>query len=93
MKQALNNYLNALGGYLFRIGDAVSQLANVVIFFSDNANESISGRSYREKHKPFWDKMRILVDWLFSPIEADHCEKSHTNDVARAARLIRNQGL
>jgi len=79
--------------YLKRIGDATSQLANVAIFFGENPNESISGRSWRLRQNWFWGKMRILVDWLASPFEADHCEKSHTNDVARAAALIKDQGL
>jgi hypothetical protein len=79
--------------YLKRIGDAASQLANVAIFFGENPNESISGRSWRLRQNRFWGKMRILVDWLASPFEADHCEKSHTNDVARAAALIKDQGL
>ena len=79
--------------YFKRIGDATSQLANVTIFFGENPNESISGRSWRLRQNWFWGKMRILVDWLASPFEADHCEKSHTNDVARAAALIKDQGL
>jgi len=79
--------------YLKRIGDAASQLANVVIFLGENPNESISGRSWRLRQNRFWGKMRILVDWLASPFEADHCEKSHMNDVARAATLIKDQGL
>lgn len=79
--------------YLKRIGDAASQLANVAIFFGENPNESISGRSWRLRQNRFWGKMRILVDWLASPFEADHCEKSHANDVARAAALIKDQGL
>ena len=33
--------------YGVRVGDAVSQLINVVVFLSINPNESISGRSYR----------------------------------------------
>ena len=82
-----------LFNYLKRVGDATSQLANVAIFLGDNPNESISGRSWRLRQNRFWGKMRILVDWLFSPIEADHCERSHTNDVARAATLIKDQGL
>lgn len=79
--------------YFIRVGDAVSQLLNVVIFFSMNPNESISGRSWRLRQNRFWGKMRILVDWVFSPIQEDHCEKSHANDVARAAALIKDQGL
>ena len=79
--------------YFIRVGDAVSQLLNVVIFFSMNPNESISGRSWRLRQNRFWGKMRISIDWLASPLETDHCEKSHANDVARAAALIRDQGL
>jgi len=77
--------------YLKRVGDATSQLANVVIFLGENANESISGRSWRLRQNWFWGKMRTLIDWLASPFEADHCEKSHMNDVARAATLIKDQ--
>ena len=79
--------------YFIRVGDALSQLLNVIIFFSMNPNESISGRSWRLRQNWFWGKMRILVDWIFSPIQVDHCKKSHTGDLARAARLIKDQGL
>ena len=85
--------MQAIASYFIRIGDATSQLLNVLIFLGENPNESISGRSWRLRQKWFWGKMRILVDWLFSPIEADHCERSHINDVARAATLIKDQGL
>ena len=89
------SYLNLLPffKYLKRVGDATSQLANVVIFLGENPNESISGRSWRLRQKWFWGKMRTLIDWLASPFETDHCEKSHMNDVARAATLIKDQGL
>ncbi len=43
-----------LGVYLLRCGDALSQLINVVIFLSDNPNESLSGRSYRQLQKQKW---------------------------------------
>ena len=80
--------------YLLTVGDALSQLANVAIFFGDNANEGVSGRSWRLRNKyAFWGIMKTVVDWLASPFEADHCEASHRADVARAARLLRNQGL
>ena len=57
-----------IGVYLLRCGDALSQLINVVIFLSDNPNESLSGRSYRQKRDWFWGKMLILLDsafWVF----------------------------
>ena len=87
-------WVRAVRDYFVRVGDALSQLVNVVILFSDNPNESISGRAWRRREQShFWGIMRVTIDWLASPVEADHCEKSHTADVGRAARLLRNQGL
>ena len=80
--------------YVIRVGDAVSQLVNVVVFFSDNPNESLSGRAWRNRNKSrFWSIMKIVIDFIAYPFERDHCEKSHQADVSRAARLLRNQGL
>lgn len=80
--------------YLLTVGDALSQVANVVLFLGGNANESVSGRSWRLRNKYlFWGIMRKVIDWCASPFEVDHCEASHKADVARAARLLRNQGL
>ena len=78
--------------YLIRIGDATSQWLNVVFLWSQNPNESISGRCYRMRHKKQWQIAMTVVDFLFSPIETAHCEKAYTNDVARAAILIKNSG-
>jgi hypothetical protein len=80
--------------WLLTIGDALSQVANVVIFFGDNANESVSGRAWRLRDKyRFWGIMKVVIDKCASPFEENHCEASHKADVARAARLLRNQGL
>ena len=79
--------------YLIRVGDAFSQLLNVLVLFGDNANESISGRAWRlHKQSKVWAAVRIIIDYLASPLELDHCEASHKADVSRAARLLRNQG-
>ena len=80
--------------YFVRLGDAVSQLVNVAFFFSDNPNESLSGRAWRNRNKSrFWGIMKAVVDFIAYPFERDHCEKSHLADVTRAGRLLRNQGL
>lgn len=75
--------------YGLRVGDGLSQLANVVIFFGDNPNESVSGRSFRQKHYWFWGKMLLLIDFLFLPFQKEHCRKSHENDVRRASILLK----
>ena len=79
---------NSVLGYLVRAGDALSQLINVVIFLSENPNESISGRSYRLQANWFWGKMMVLIDWIFSPIQDDHCKKAYCNDLERAKKLL-----
>ena len=79
--------------YLNRVGDATSQLLNVVFLFSQNPNESISGRCYRMRHKKQWQIAMAVIDFLFSPIEVGHCEKSYDNDVLRASELLKNKGL
>ena len=85
--------LAPVGRYLIRIGDALSQLINVVFLFSQNPNESISGRCYRMRHKKQWSIAMTVVDFLFSPIEEAHCEKAYDNDVLRASELLKNKGL
>lgn len=88
------NYLASWAGsvcrYFIRFGDALSQLFNVAIFFSENPNESVSGRCYRQKRKWFWGKMLLVIDWCASPFEEDHCKKSHEADVKRAADLLKS---
>jgi cell division inhibitor SulA len=85
--------MKGLVGYLIRVGDAFSQLANVVFFNSKNPNESISGRSWRMRKHPFWGKIRVLVDWLASPFEEDHCRKSHEADIGRAEKFLAEKGF
>lgn len=68
---------------LIRIGDALSQLANVVLFNGD-PNYSVSGESYRKKRL----RLRAFIDWLMSPFEDDHCRKAYENDVRKARELL-----
>ena len=79
--------------YFIRIGDATSQLLNVMFLLSQNPNESISGRCYRMRHKKQWKIAMTVIDFLFSPFEQQHCQKAYDNDVAWCATLIKDQGL
>ena len=72
---------------LIRLGDAVSQLANVLIFNGD-PNYSMSGDAYRYKRKRF----EKFVNFIFSPFEKDHCRKAYENDVAKAYKLLKEAG-
>ena len=86
--------LRSILDYLVRIGDATSQLINVAFLFGQSANESISGRAWRQRntHRS-WGIIRRLIDWLAFPLETDHCKKSHDADVSRAGQLMRDQRL
>lgn len=76
--------------YLIRVGDALSQILNVTVFMGDNANESVSGRSYRQRNDRFWSWMRAAIDEVFSWFGvADHCERAYRQDLARASHTLR----
>lgn len=69
----------------WKILDAISQLLNVSWPFwsveSTNANESTSGRCYREDRK-----FRHVIDWVFFTLggEVEHCKNSYYADIDRA---------
>jgi hypothetical protein len=67
--------------------DAISQWANVTFFpriEDTDANESISGRSYRERVR--W---RVLtIDTPFLLYEKEHCRKSFERDYERALKYV-----
>jgi hypothetical protein len=68
--------------YLIRLGDALSQLLNV-IFLNGHPNESISGRAWRTQSR--W---RFVIDTIFW-FDQDHCKTSHENDLAYALELLK----
>lgn len=68
---------------LIRLGDALSQLGNVLIFNGD-PNYSISGEAYRKNRT----LLRRLIDALFARWEADHCRQAYLNDVQKARKLV-----
>jgi hypothetical protein len=66
---------------LARIGDAISQLGNV-LFFDGDQNHSISGDAYR------YDRPLVLrlANWLFR--DPEHCRMAHMKDIWNADQLI-----
>ena len=88
--------LTLLLKYLVRVGDAVSQLFNVVFLLGDNPNESLSGRCYRQAvlgpdPKKRWyyayRGINILFFW-----QEDHCRSSYLMEVYRAHLLLDSVG-
>lgn len=70
--------------YLIRIGDALSQLLNVVLL-GGHPNESLSGRAWRTQS--VWHKVIDLVLWF----DKDHCRTAYINDLHYAYELINQQ--
>lgn len=47
--------------------------------------ETISSAAYRaEIHKQFFGRARPLIDWMFAPLESNHCFKSWYYAVSKA---------
>jgi hypothetical protein len=83
--------LKPLFDYIVRIGDALSQLANVVIFFSDNPNESISGKAYRLRRiSTLWYFLQIAINYAFL-WQDNHCRAAYRADIERASKTLRQQ--
>lgn len=77
---------------LGKIGDALSQLANVAFLpnvHDTTANESISGRAWRCG----WVKTRMIIDFILSPWERNHCQLSYEADLKRAADLLKQANI
>lgn len=59
---------------------ALDQLANALLFFGF-ADETISARSWRQRHKLQWRIARALIDRLFALLgDVDHCERSYESE-------------
>jgi len=71
--------------YLIRVGDALSQLLNVLLF-NGHPNESISGRVFRTKS--LWYS---VIDLLFF-FDPQHCRTAYENDLKYAEQLIAERG-
>ena len=72
---------------IIKIGDAISQLVNVLLLPNHKqttANESISGRA----HRCGWVKTEKVINKLFSPWEPEHCKASYLADVERARAML-----
>ncbi len=82
-------------GYLHRVGDALSQLLNIVVFFGPNPNESLSGRCWRQRDHWFYGRLHNFIDLLFRVLgsQSAHCYRAHDADVTRAAHTLRNANI
>lgn len=70
--------------YLIRLGDALSQFINVLVF-NGHPNESISGRAWRTRSR--WYVVINTVLWF----DKGHCEAAHINDINYAKQLLQSR--
>ena len=78
-----------MGRYLHRVGDALSQLANVAFLGGRNPNESVSGRCWRQNEHWFFGKLRIAIDGFFRLFgQQAHCADAYRADLSRAAHTL-----
>lgn len=69
---------------MHRLGDATSQLINVLIW-NGEANNSVSGDAYKFRRV----RLQRAIDWVFERFgEHEHCLGSYLADIARAKQLI-----
>ena len=87
----MNQYAKAVAAYLIRIGDCLSQLLNVAVFFGKNPNESLSGRAYKMHNISWpWGILYTLINLLFI-WQDNHCRESYAADLVRARDLLENR--
>lgn len=68
--------------YVIRIGNSLSQFANVV-FWLGYSDESISGRAYREDRTWLVRFINAVFFW-----QENHCEQSYYNDLSYAGMIL-----
>jgi hypothetical protein len=76
---------------LWNITDALSQLANVTFLpgaYQTNANESVSGRAYREGWRFVVGVINIMFFWDRGPDGEGHCQLADQRDMQRARERL-----
>lgn len=74
--------------YFIHVGDATSQLINTAVLFSNNPNESVSGRAYRLNDEEGWKQAEKAINFVFKRWGDDHCKQAFLNDLSRARQLL-----
>lgn len=69
-----------MSGYLLGLAIALDQFANAVL--AGDPDETLSSRAWRaeQKGRLLGRVFRPLIDWIFSPLEKDHCRKSFESE-------------
>lgn len=82
--------------YLVRVGDAISQLINTILFNGD-PDESVSGRSYRsfklkESDNKIWVVTYYIAEALFWLRDRGiHCKLAYYEDIERWGLRVKSR--
>lgn len=69
--------------YLLNLLIAIDQLLNVLLCFGE-ADETMSSNAYRmERARKPWGFLRPVIDFVFYPIQRDHCRKAYESERRR----------
>lgn len=80
--------------YLLTVGDALSQLLNAAVFLSGNANESLSGRCFRQRDHWLYGRLQVMIDAVAAMLgDYGHCARAHRKDVTRASYTLQGKTL
>ncbi len=72
--------------FAWNVSDAISQLLNTVL--GGFPGQTIAARAGRNKHRPFWNALRKLLNLLFSPRTKMHCERAVQRDLERSKAIL-----
>jgi hypothetical protein len=69
--------------YILRVLIALDQFINVAIC-NGEPDETMSSAAYRmERDGHFWGFMRKVIDFLFYPLQRDHCRAAYESELLR----------
>lgn len=75
------------------VGSMMSRAANAVIF-RGSMHQTLSARAHIEaRDDPSWARFERRIDRLARPFEANHCEVSWREEVARARRVVAREEM
>lgn len=71
--------------YILQILIAIDELLNAIL--GGAADETLSSRAYRMRHKPLWNAFRIALDLIFTIFgHSEHCREAYVYEYIRSRR-------
>ena len=71
---------------LLCFGDAISQVFSVIC--GGMPGQTLAARAGQNKNRPLWNKVKKILDLLFSPKLRNHCDRAILRDAERAKAIL-----